>query len=205
MATKNMKRLIVFLVVLALSGCATTSNSSLAPKTLLQGDFPKRVGVFPFSGTQPYAEKTSEFFSVKLRDTGYFEQVAEIGKIQQTLQKFGYQYRGFVDGKTVTQLGQQFGLDAVFVGQVITHSPGVYIDSTVVVKLVDIKTGMIIWGCQAKDSRLFSMLLDLSLSTEAAARGTLAKLEKDFKKVRKSYTVIDEAIIEEKTAVSKRF
>lgn len=193
-----MKRAFILLMsVLLLSGCATVERSHINPRMLLHDNFPERVGVFPFTGQQPYAEQATDLFSMGLISIPYFQEVVERNKMGQVMRELGYQYSGFVDEKSITELGKHLGLDAIFTGNVVTHSDILFFNSKITIKLIDVKTGIILWGCNAQDERAFATVNDVSISTELAVKNALRDLKKDFKKIKKVDLDIKKKTIED--------
>ena len=200
-----MRNLICLLVlVMMVSGCATVKRSHINPRMLLHDNFPERVGVFPFTGQHPYAEQATDLFSMGLISIPYFTEVVERNKIGQVLQELGYQYSGFVDEKTITELGKQLGLDAIFTGNIVTHKDMLFFNSKITIKLIDVKTGIILWGCNAQDERAFAMVMALDIATELAVKNALRDLKKDFKKIRKADSEIKDKIIEDKKKIEDK-
>ena len=190
-----MKKIMIFVLILfSLVGCATLERSTINPRMLIRSNFPERVGVFPFTGQEPYARQATDLFSMGLISIPYFQEVVERNKIGQVLQELGYQYSGFVDEKTITELGKHLGLDAIFTGNVVPHSDMLFFNSRITIKLIDVKTGIILWGCNAQDERLFGMVNDVSISTEQAIKNALRDLKKDLKKIKRIDGEIKEKI-----------
>ena len=194
-----MKKIIaLILCCMFLYGCAT-GTSNINPRMLVYQNFPHRVGVFSFTGSQ-YAPHATDVFSMGLIEIPYFEEVVERNKIQQVLQELGFQYSGLVDERTITEAGKQLGLDAIFVGNVVTYQEPMWLDTRITIKLVEVKTGAILWGSNTKDNRTVALVLDPSESAEVAAKNALKKLKEDLKKIKKSDSRI-KMIIEEEAKI----
>lgn len=143
----------LLLSVLFLAGCAISTNSKIDNKMSLPNDPPKRVGVFPFTGEQPYAREAAHLFLMGLIDISLFEVIDE-AKINQALKELDYRYSGLVDDATVIKLGGHLDLDAVFAGDLCPRNSLSTFNARIDIRLIDVNTGMILWQCIAQDERL---------------------------------------------------
>ena len=185
-----MKRIMILAICLAfLCGCAT-GKSHISANISEEEKMPERVGVFPFSGTQPYSGHATDLFSMGLLSIPQFKEVVERNKISEVMRELDFQHSGAVDEKTVMKLGKQLGLDAMFVGNLVPHKETIqrvtahWINTKVTVKLISVETGVILWGCNARDDRVISLTGDLSTSAEVAVKNALRMLKRDLKRMR---------------------
>ena len=90
-----------------------------------------------------------------------------------------------IDDDTRLEIGNQLGLQGIFVGSVTGESSIFLVDSHLNIKLVDIETGRIIWSATAKDPRFTTLSLDVRTSITHTVRNALNILKNDLNKLRR--------------------
>ena len=143
---------------------------------------PKIVGVMPFSGTQPYADQASILFSTELLRSDEFDHVVERQHLLEVIAELGWNQTDFISKDIRTAIGEQMGLEGVFVGDVSTHETSNGIDSSIYIKLIDVESGSVLWSCSAQDNRLSGW----ANSTRSATQDSIRNLEKDLSNLQTS-------------------
>ena len=134
------------------------------------------VGVALFDGNPNYTHQATNLFAEGLHDLGYM--VIDRVYTDKLIQELKYQNSGMVDDGY--QPGQQQPVDYLFVGNVsIVFDPSVsYANSYVNIRMIDVSTGEVAWHINAKDPRVFSLVLDMNSSVKHAVKSAL----KSFKR-----------------------
>jgi len=179
----------LFLIVFISFNCAptyTTQSTGFAIgqniKELPDG-VPKRVGVSQFIGEYPINIQATDEFSSGLIVLGF--DVVERQQISTIYNELGVQQSGIIDDDTRLEIGNQLGLQGIFVGSVTGESSIFLVDSHLNIKLVDIETGRIIWSATAKDPRFTTLSLDVRTSITHTVRNALNILKNDLNKLRR--------------------
>ena len=134
------------------------------------------VGVALFDGNPNYTHHATNLFAEGLQNMGY--KVIDRSYTDKIIKELKYQASGIVeDGH---QPGEQQPVDYLFVGNLsIVSDPRVsYANSYVSVRMIDVRTGETKWYVNAKDPRIFSLVLDMNNSVKHAVKSAL----KDFKR-----------------------
>ncbi len=184
-----MKKASLFFVLLFISsvaGCATTQTSSgfstdRNVQDLPEG-IPKRVGVALFTGEIPINVQATDQFTGGLPSLGF--DVVEREHFDEIIREISLHQAGLISEKTRKRLGEQLGLEAIFVGSVTGESSIWWVDSHLNLRLIDIGTGKAIWSVTAKDPRLLSWSMDVRTSVVHTTNQALKMLKKDLDKLR---------------------
>lgn len=157
-----MKKWLIVLMCLLISGCATVPEMAIMSfKPNYDFSYIKRVAVLPFGSR----ETVSDYFATLVTSVAKFD-IVERGQLDKILEEQKLGLSGLLDDKTRRELGRLLGVDAIFVGSAETTehpyyrggsyyqgttitSPkaGVNYYTTVNVRLVDIETGDVLISC----------------------------------------------------------
>lgn len=143
-----MKKWLVLLLGLSIMGCV--------PRTLVTPGFDcpeiKRVTVLPFSydKTNLFPARLDSFaltneFIRELINLGRFE-IVERARLDRVLEEQLLNVSGVVDDRVLIKIGRILGADAVFVGFVYHDRRWFKWYSVVSVRLVDLRTGRVVWA-----------------------------------------------------------
>ena len=134
------------------------------------------VGVALFDGNPNYTHQATNLFAEGLHDLGYM--VIDRVYTDKLIKELKYQNSGMVDDGY--QPGGQQPVDYLFVGNIsIVFDPSVsYANSYVNIRMIDVSTGEVSWQVNAKDPRIFSLVLDMNSSVKHAVKSAL----KSFKR-----------------------
>jgi hypothetical protein len=145
--------------VAASSGFQSEGASRKLPRGV-----PARVATANFSG--PDAEQIRDDFSVGLMRLGFevierehFDEIASELKLQQT---------GMISTATVKRLGEQLGVEGMFIGKVYAQRAG-QAGGYVGIRLVDVANGKVLWSATgpSSESLIASLASDLNLAKTA--------------------------------------
>ncbi len=143
-----MKKWLIILLGLVIIGCV--------PRVLVTPNFNypeiKRVTVLPFAydKTNLFPTRLDSFaltdeFIRELINLDRFE-VIERTRLDKVLEEQLLSMSGVIDGKTLIEIGKILGVDAIFVGSVYQDRKWFKWYNVVNVRLVDLRTGKIIWA-----------------------------------------------------------
>lgn len=152
MKQTKLATLVLALVAVLLAACRSTRQTQYLHKNADLGAIEK-VAVLPFENLtqeRAAADKVQKIFQMELLALDVFE-VAEPGQVTKVLRASGITSPEALGGKDFQKIGQELGVDAVFVGAVVdyaetrtgsTPTPEV----TIQVRLVETQTGATIWS-----------------------------------------------------------
>ena len=159
-----------------------------------------RVGVALFEGNPNYTHQATSLFAEGLHNLGYI--VADRSSTEKIMKELKYQNSGVaghvhpfntncVDlqcrSKDNEIDGQQpevhYPVDYLFVGNVsIVIDPYItYANSYVNIRMIDVRTGEVAWYVNAKDPRIFSLVLDMNNSVKYAVKSALKSFKRRAK------------------------
>lgn len=186
---KRLLAMVAVLLLLPLAGCRSTRQTQYLHKNADLGAI-ERVAVLPFENlTQERAasDKVQKIFQMELLALDVFE-VAEPGQVTKVLRSSGITSPEALGAKDFQKIGQELGVNAVFVGTVVdytetrvgsTPTPEV----TIQVRLVETQTGATIWSTShtragaGMSTRLFGLGGEsLTEATRRVVRKELATL-----------------------------
>ncbi len=82
------------------------------------------------------------------------------------------------------RLGEEFGVDGVFVGRVLVEQKGLaYFDSHISIELIDVKTGKVVWSAEAEDPTFATTFSSIE-AVRHAIRSALRLLDRDMLRMR---------------------
>ena len=184
-----MKKLLLFchfsLFAFLILGCGTTQSSSGLmignnARIIPQG-VPKRIGVAKFTGDYPINIQSTDQFSVGLIELGF--DVVERHHLEAIINELALQNSGFISEQTRKKLGEQLGLEGIFVGSVTGEVSPMWIDTHLNIKFVDIESGKIIWAATANDPRVLTVSTDVKTSIFHTTKKALKMFRSDLTKL----------------------
>ena len=162
---------------------SSTGFRTRTDKNVLPEGVPARVGVALFAGKEPLNQHATDQFSAGLLELGFT--VIERNHFQSVLDEQNISNTAYFSEETKTELGNQLGLEALFVGSITDEKKLLKSETYLNVKLVEISTGKVLWAATAKDPRLFGKRLsDLGTSLSHTVAEALKLLKKDLDKLR---------------------
>ena len=177
---------IVVLYALFIMGCASTQTSSgCLIGSNVRGwpeGIPKKVGVSVFSWDFPSTIQSTDQFSAGLITLGF--EVVERQHFDKIISELNLQETGLITERTRKELGEQIGLEGVFVGSILGEVSPVSIDTHLTIKLVDVLTGRIIWSVTTRDPRVIAWSADVRSSVVHTTNQALKMLEQDLHNIK---------------------
>ncbi len=177
--------IIIFVSINCVPTYTTQSTGFVIGKNIkeLPEGVPKRVGVSQFVGEYPINIQSTDEFSSGLIAFGF--DVIERQQITAVYNELGVQQSGIIDDNTRIEIGNQLGIQGIFVGSVTGESNITWVDSHLNIKLVDIENGRIIWSASVKDPRIVTLSMDVRTSITHTTRNALNILKNDLDKLRR--------------------
>jgi TolB-like protein len=151
-------------------------------KPALPAGVPKKVAVASFSGEFPINVQSADQFSSGLVKLGF--DVVERQHFDKVVKEIELQHSGMISDENITAAGKQLGVDGLFVGSVEGRSKGGFVNTFLNLRLVEIKTGKVVWAGSFSDPRIFALTEDVKTSIIYTTKEALEKLESDLRSVR---------------------
>jgi len=187
-SSERLLRTACHLLVLVLSGCSLMPGSTSSglmidgSKPALPAGVPKKVAVASFSGEFPINVQSADQFSSGLVKLGF--DVVERQHFDKVVKEIELQHSGMISDENITAAGKQLGVDGLFVGSVEGRSKGGFVNTFLNLRLVEIKTGKVVWAGSFSDPRIFALTEDVKTSIIYTTKEALEKLESDLRSVR---------------------
>ncbi len=149
---------LVFTLLVALSGCAVTQQSFIAEGVDL--GYVERIAILPLENNTDdtfAAERVRDILSTSILAQGYYN-VVEKGNLARFLNEEVASDKGTLLDKSVAQrLGKDLKVDAYIAGAIddyrqVSNGPYSYWVVAATLRLVDIKSGEIIWQASGTES-----------------------------------------------------
>jgi hypothetical protein len=174
------------LLLICFPGCQSAHRSSgfmvQGNTVALPSGVPVRVGVATFSGDTSINVQATDRFASGLLSMGF--DVVQRAHFESALAELGLSKGELLSEKTRTELGQQIGLEGIFVGNVTGESSILEVNSHVNIQLVEARTGRIIWTVTNKDPRAFTWSMSVKTSINHAIDHSLNILSADLDEMR---------------------
>jgi PBP1b-binding outer membrane lipoprotein LpoB len=181
MSETSMKKIAVIILICSLiQGCATASTSSgfqPSHNREIPPGIPKRVAVL-ITGETPLDVQASDQFSTGLLEIGF--DVMERRQIQAVLAEVQFQQSGLVTEAGAIELGKMLNVQGVFIGSATGGSGPMWVNTHLNIKLVEVKSGKVIWSVSAHDPRNFSWSNDARTSIACTTQSALQFLKNDL-------------------------
>ena len=180
----SMCRALILSAACFLSGCSLMPGSTSSGlmidgyKPALPNGVPKRVAVASFTGESPLNLQAAEQFSIGLLNLGF--DVVERQHFDKVVKEFEVQYSGMISEETMQTVGKQLGVEGIFVGSVTGRSAGGFVNTFLNMKLVEVKTGKVLWAGSFSDPRIFALTPDAKTSIIYTTKEALEMFEKDL-------------------------
>ncbi len=151
---------IVFLLILtAISGCTTTEQHHYTSPAIGLG-YIKSIAVLPlenFSKEKGIAERTRELLITRLLGMGLYE-IVEQGELHRFLRdEVRSKEKALIDQTIAKRMAREFGVQAYISGSIddykeVRNGSYTYPVIAATLRMVDIKTGKVIWQASADES-----------------------------------------------------
>lgn len=156
-----MKKLVslVFILILLCSGCSVSNEQHFTSPAMGLG-YINHIAVLPmenFSKEKGIAERTRELLITKLLGHGLYG-VVEPGELHHFLQNnVRSKEKALIDQKIAKQMAREFKIEAYIAGSIdeyteVRNGNYSYPVIAMTLRMVDIKTGEVIWQASADDS-----------------------------------------------------
>ncbi len=171
------------LCLLGSLACLRGSASTGFPtrESPLPEGIPRRVAVVDFEGDRRVRDQASERFVFGLMKLGFLvETRPEIHRVLRGIDFHNYQ----IDLGTRGRL-QELGIDGLFIGSVVSEETGVYaIDVQFKIRLIDLGSGLAVWGVETHDPRFIRFRPRVETSAERSVLQALHLLTFDLEDLR---------------------
>lgn len=138
-----MNKLLVFLASTGLLTSCVSTTSVIPAKGASSGPL---LAVMPLEGE--YGSQASDMIAQQLMERGY--RVVERSRIEQVLHELGYSSDNRFDSSTLPRIGNQLGVQRLFVGSITTIGGPLYSfdHANISLRLVSVSSGEILWAAK---------------------------------------------------------
>jgi curli biogenesis system outer membrane secretion channel CsgG len=178
-----MRRFVIALVLLAVSGCETISPSVVEFNPRLESFPVRRVAILPFEGVpvqnqvEVYfacqrhfvpnnGEVVSDMLTTEMMKLPTFDYV-ERSQIRKILEEQNLSMTQIVEHKTASEIGKLLGVDAIILGKVNRLDAdlafwGFSCIASFSVRMVDTKTGTVLWSASVERKEAHTEVLKVA-------------------------------------------
>lgn len=184
MVPRNLLFTICALLLVPTFGCKAPANSTSTGPIKVMTDsrwpssVPRRVAVLPLDGNSKLTRQTTDMVATELLKAGF--EVIERGQLDSVTNELKISNSGLVDDTTRTQLGAILGVEAIFTGSITGRENWLTFKTHLSLKLIDVKTGKVLWAAETSDPRRFGHLNKMSASHDHTVREAIQLMKKDL-------------------------
>ena len=165
--------LIAFMLSLLCSGCSSTGQHHFTSTAVGLG-YIERIAVLPlenYSGSKGIEDRTRELLITRLLGHQLYE-VVEKGELHRFLQdEVRSKEKALIDQRIAKRMAREFNVEAYMTGSIdefkeVRNGSYTYPAISLTLRMVDIKTGKVVWQASADDSGYSSAGRLFGLSAE---------------------------------------